>query len=987
MRRGFVVVLMLSMVIVLGYAVFLNRDVMSELNVNGPLYGVLSTAGSGEQNTSVSKVGQICDNIVSDAINTADYFFSKDFCFENISFVSADKKNNLYYIDKSLERVVKLDAARKVERVINANEIKTLFDGGIKYKDSICLASEVVGDDQGSFSVLYRILDKYGISVKKEVIVQYATQTDQQTVYFQRDYENGKTPIRTGRLKGMQIVGDSLYVFYLAGNEDNEVVLYKINRHNNLEIKQDKVFSMPEGVYLLDIKGTDWENIFYTTMNGEIYRVKSPDRQALFYSGSKAEELYFPWYIGNYSAEEICFADMLKGGIFKISKNEAAVSDQKIFSSADMRDARIVRFSNVFISSSGSIVSYAMVNRESANNTGGSIVLIGKDGSKALIEKGELPSEKIFHRWVVWLLLLISIVLLGFVLRVIYVEWMDKKVSLFLKQLLVFLPLFVLALLITSGIIYSSLNDKYEKEADQKLMMLAHMGSVSVNGDLLNRLTKPEHYMQADYQSLRTQAHAIFAEQIGGKDQNIAEGLYATLYKVDRNDNVYAVLNYDDSVFFTPLEATQAERNQYLEVFKQGLTAKNVSRDSAGYWRYALGPVRDSAGKITGVFKVAMDMSGFEEDAAKLRNQLAQIIALTIVAIIVVVFGMSYFLMRSLRVLRDSVSEIAAGNWDTVVAVETRDEVADLGESVNSMSQHIKDYIAKVTKLSESYFRFVPQQFLDYLGKESILEVNLGDQVEKTMSVMFAHIRAFSALSVHMTPEENFNFINQFLKYVGPAIRENKGIIDKYMGSGIMALFDEEPENAVRAAIEMRRYLENFNTKREQKGLAPVDVGVGIQTGPLMLGVIGEKERMEGTVISDNVNLASLLERLTGKLGAAILVTDEVLHKIPKQSKYKHRALGLVRMEGKKEPVRIYDIFEGDVEAERKLKQKTKAVFEEGVQLYQAGRFYDARRKFVEVLRDNMNDKAAKIYFLLCDEFSRSGSPEGWDGTLVADKI
>lgn len=988
MRRGLVVILILSLVIVLGYTAFLNREVISELDVKGPFAGVFSSAsGTRDQNTDVGKFNQLVNNFQTDTVNTIDYFFSTDFQFANISFVSSDKANNLYFIDKSMERVVLLNANHQVARIIKSDQVKNLFDGGIKYKNSVCLAAEVIGDDDGRFYVLYRILDEYGISVKKEVIVQYDPVSGQQTVYFQRDYEGGNTPIRTGRLKSIQIKGDDLFVFYMAGNEDNDVILYKINRANNLNLKEHLVFSLPARVYPLDIKGIDWGNIFYTTMNGAIYKVNSPVQQVPFYSGSKEKNPFFPWYIGNLPGKEICFADMLKGGIFKLKTAGIPAPGQKVFTGKDLRNSRIVKFSNIFVGSDGSIVSYAMVNKENKTDNGGSIVLINRDGGKTLLERAEVPVQKILYRWFVWSLLFISVILLCYALRIIYIEWMDKKVSLFLKQLIVFIPLFVIAILITSGIIYSSLNDKYEKEADQKLMMLAHIGSVSINGDVLARITKPEQYMQTDYKVLRAEVHAAFEEKADSNYRKIAQGLYASLYKVDLDNDIYAVLNYDDSAFLTPLEATKTESDQYLEVFRQGKIVSNVSRDSAGYWRYALGPVYDAKGKITGIFKVAMDMSGIEEDAAAMRSQLLKIVLITIVVIAVVVFFTSYYLSLALRLLRDSVSEIAAGNWETVVAVKTRDEVADLGEGFNSMSQHIKGYIDQVTRLSESYFRFVPQQFLNFLGKESILDVNLGDQVQKTMSVMFSHIRSFPSLSTNMTPEENFNFINLFLKYVGPAVRENKGMIDKYMGSGIMALFDEEPENAVKAAIGMRRYLYRFNEMRKIKGLTAIDIGIGIQTGPLMLGVIGEKARMEGTVISDNVNLASLLEMLTEKMGASILITEDVLRQIPKSAKYKYRSLGLVRIEGKKEPVQIFDVYEGDEEDDRTLKQKTKQEFEEGIRFYQAGRFYDARRKFVEVIRENRMDQAAKIYFLLCDEYSRVGSPEGWDGTLDTGKL
>ena len=116
-----------------------------------------------------------------------------------------------------------------------------------------------------------------------------------------------------------------------------------------------------------------------------------------------------------------------------------------------------------------------------------------------------------------------------------------------------------------------------------------------------------------------------------------------------------------------------------------------------------------------------------------------------------------------------------------------------------------------------------------------------------------------------MTPEENFKFINSYLNRVGPVIRSNQGFVDKYIGDGIMALFPVEADFAVRRAVEIRKALIDYNQQRASAGYEPIQVGMGIHTGKLMLGTIGENMRMDSTVISDTVNVASRLEALTKK--------------------------------------------------------------------------------------------------------------------------
>jgi adenylate cyclase len=118
---------------------------------------------------------------------------------------------------------------------------------------------------------------------------------------------------------------------------------------------------------------------------------------------------------------------------------------------------------------------------------------------------------------------------------------------------------------------------------------------------------------------------------------------------------------------------------------------------------------------------------------------------------------------------------------------------------------------------NQAYTRFVPKEFLNFLGKESIIDIKLGDQVQKEMTVLFSDIRSFTTLSEQMTPEENFNFINSYLKRMNPIIEKNKGFIDKYIGDAIMALFARSPVDAIQAAIEMQKAILLYNQDRVEK--------------------------------------------------------------------------------------------------------------------------------------------------------------------------
>ena len=141
---------------------------------------------------------------------------------------------------------------------------------------------------------------------------------------------------------------------------------------------------------------------------------------------------------------------------------------------------------------------------------------------------------------------------------------------------------------------------------------------------------------------------------------------------------------------------------------------------------------------------------------------------------------------------------------------------------------------AELVRTNRSMKRFVPEEFLNTLGRDSIEQVCLGDHSRQEMSVMFADIRSFSTLSERLSPEETFRFINQYLARMGPTIRSNGGFVDKYLGDGIMALFPGSPEDAARCAIDMHMRLSEYNVQRSAQGEAAIRIGIGIHTGGIM---------------------------------------------------------------------------------------------------------------------------------------------------------
>lgn len=218
-------------------------------------------------------------------------------------------------------------------------------------------------------------------------------------------------------------------------------------------------------------------------------------------------------------------------------------------------------------------------------------------------------------------------------------------------------------------------------------------------------------------------------------------------------------------------------------------------------------------------------------------------------------------------------------------------------------------YAETLARINVSLERFIPREFLGFLKKENIVEIELGDWAECRMSIFFLDIRNFTSLSENMSPRDNFRFINSFLGTFGPIIRARDGFVDKYIGDGIMALFPGNPDDALHASIDMRERLVDYNNGRARGGYDPIRFGIGIHEGPLMLGTIGENKRMDSTVISDAVNAASRLEGLTKKYSADILVSGEILRSLAKPNDFESRFLAEELVKGKTKAVQVFELI------------------------------------------------------------------------------
>ena len=285
------------------------------------------------------------------------------------------------------------------------------------------------------------------------------------------------------------------------------------------------------------------------------------------------------------------------------------------------------------------------------------------------------------------------------------------------------------------------------------------------------------------------------------------------------------------------------------------------------------------------------------------------------------------------------------------------------------LSKEISDQFHKQRSLTEAYQRFVPRELLLNLNKPIITDVMPGDHVQKNVSVLFSDIRSFTTLAEELSPEKTFRLLNDYIAAVMPEITNQRGYVDKFIGDAIMAIFTEHPANSVVSAVQILKALQRFNDNEINEGSKPLQVGIGINTGPVILGTLGTEGRLEGTVIGDTVNVAARLETLTKTYKCPLLISEntfEFLKSFEDGSLSNMcRKLDVAEVKGKLERVAIYEVFawqNADIIA---AKISSKSQFEKAVSMKASADPELAAKLLEAYCKQNPADNVAHLQFSL----------------------
>jgi adenylate cyclase len=377
---------------------------------------------------------------------------------------------------------------------------------------------------------------------------------------------------------------------------------------------------------------------------------------------------------------------------------------------------------------------------------------------------------------------------------------------------------------------------------------------------------------------------------------------------------------------------------------------------------------------------------------------------ITLGAAVVVAVFMLIIVTRRLtnplrRVVNTMESIIETADLSSKVEVEYNDETGILAQTFNNMTgeldraySQIKRYAfdavlagKKEERIRQIFQKYVPNDVIErfFASPEKML---VGDN--RRLSILFSDIRSFTTISEGMAPDDLVNSLNRYFSGQVDIIYNRKGIVDKYIGDAIMAIWgapekhEDDALQSVLSALEMTEAVLKFNENQRKLGKCEFKIGVGLNFGEVTVGNIGSERKMDYTVIGDAVNLASRMEGLTKTYHSEILISESLFEELRKTSPnagLNYRLLDTVAVKGKTKGVRIFTVKRTLSPSE----QKAWPLHNQGMKLYYSRSFAEAAQKFKETLDILPDDFNADNLYKRCVEYASAPPPADWNGVEV----
>lgn len=865
---------------------------------------------------------------------------STEFEINEAVYTCSDKQNNTFLVDNECRRVSCISQDGQVQYIIP----NVPFEG-------IGFVTDIIASQDGGCYVQYLFQNTESYTTKFESICKFNFRGKLEKEVYRINYEGTENPPhRNNQIFGMTLIDNEL-LFMLKGSDGIHFV--SLNLNTNTVVENGSIEGENVSFMHLFERYISTDEYIFTTANGGVGRGKVGGKEKII-----AEFDYDidnggvqPYYIDG-NTENIYINDINNGSIIKVNNDgthEAIMGGNSVAFDEwcgyfDFSDGKITAVSEdkLFILDSD-----------------GNYRSLGAALTKAPILY--LPS------YIALICAVASTVCLIFYLIYFFKFKVKLRLSIFVKQIIVTVPIILIMLAISLNYVRGAVFDMLMENMEDRVMAFDVLNSDEFNGDEIQTLTGYDCLNTREFYNMRSTLQGV----LNNNKDTWNKAYYTAIYLLRGNDMYLLAISNDSYPNFSYYDTIDEDCAEW-HAFNSGQSFVSTDSDFEGDWVYAQAPIYNSNGEIVAVFETGADLNAYEIMTENLISETTGKFLIFFPILIICIVVVALFTVNQLRKTRYAVEEIANGNFDVRISGLSRDEIGDIGRGVNIMAEKLMISFNNSEQLKDTYFKFVPIQFMQLLEKKSISDINLGDAVCTDITVLFFDIRAFSKKSEMMTTSENFTFVNAITETAGPIIRKYDGFVDKYIGDAVMALFTDA-QSAVDAGIELYKSLV-LDSSALKFGGEEIRIGIGIHSGMSMLGIIGEKERLSSTVISNTVNLASRLESLTKQYNTGMIISKDTMDRLNDVNKYNLRFLGMVQVAGVNEVKALYEVLDCLEETERAARTATKDNFENGVKKFHLGNYKGALKCFNQVRQYNPNDKCIDKYVTLAENGIQSGA-------------
>lgn len=780
-----------------------------------------------------------------------------------------DSKDNIYVVSNTWREILKID---------NKGRVVYRLKGGNKKDMNSFFEAWLIGVDKNDNLYVYNVVfDSETGLIEREEIKKYDSNGNFEKILYILDYGFLKLKVSTGEYKIKLLKFKDNFAYFLLDEANDKGGIYRINVEDN---NVSKVVSI-DTVSNIDSFGFLNDNLVVLDRNSKFY---------IYDNNLKKYKVYYDK--GSYSSLSFCkniiyFVDTWNLAIKSFSSNgsKVVVSKETINSNDDVFfpsfDANY---------SSGNLVGFEAYSK--------SIFYFYNSGKiKGQVKDFKISYKEFYLGILNWVFILLFFGILFFI---IYKYFFKEYLSLIVKIAVILVLAFIGAMVYVGIKSYSDVYNRFEKEVLYRLTIFARTSLPVISPDFLEKIKSPSDY---DKNALAK----IFEQKSEVESRRTEEDMTFSLriqLLVLRNNRIYLLGDPYTPYFYPHIYPY----GYYDDVFKNGKIKYDKYSNYYGNYFSAAVPIKKGE-KVVGAIEAFVYSEEYKDISDQFRNNLIKsIIYFSILFVLITVFVV-LLLIYPLKVVSGAMLKVGNGQLDQFLDIKRRDEIGTISKSFNEMLRSL---------IEKERIRSVMNKVVSKEIAQKLLQTELklgGERVEGT--VFFSDIRGFTSLSENMSPEEVIDMLNQYFSRMSKIIEENYGIIDKYVGDEIMAVYggiiplvNDAGERvdafyAIKTGLEFMRVCNEINREREAGEKKPIQIGIGINSGVFVAGNMGSENRLNYTVIGDDVNLGA---RLCSNAPAMTIIISESTYVLAKDF-IEAEELEPIKVKGKANLIKIYKVI------------------------------------------------------------------------------